>query len=83
MEYIEESEAKAIAVQFAKARGSKGFTAEECCALLNEAQRIRIENAMISLVIDGTMVCEWDGKKMSIRTEAPNGGAKRPPTKNL
>ena len=65
-EIFTDEEVCAITMQFAKARGAKGFTMDELTELLDDAARIRASNIMLELIISGRRRCDWDGEKLLI-----------------
>lgn len=54
----------AITKQFAKGRGSEGFTEEELQGVLNELLTVRYAAMLLNHLIDGDLICDWDGKEV-------------------
>ena len=69
---LTENEGRALATQFAKARGEKGFSADEFAALLADAERIRRENVLLDLIIRGRFICDWNGKEIMMKMMKKN-----------
>jgi hypothetical protein len=69
---FEDREIKALLMQFAKARGSNGFTKDEFVGLLDYAYRVRMENDLLEIIIAGEFMCDWDGKELIVVNKQPS-----------
>lgn len=68
MTHVSDKECEAIATQFAKSRGKKGFTENEFVELLDHIQLIRIQNEMVDLIISGEFLLDWNGSDILVST---------------
>lgn len=64
IEWLSNEEEKAIALNFARTRGERGFTEEELSGVLNEFIKTRAEAALLDHVLRGNLRCDWDGSKI-------------------
>ena len=66
LEILSAEEEQAIIKSFMVSRGDKGANAEEISNLLSQACSIRLQNDLLNAVISGQMICDWNGKEMTL-----------------
>jgi hypothetical protein len=60
---LTETEAVAVLHALARGTGSRGFTTSEAQALLDWAESVRVDAAILRLILDGEMRARWSAAK--------------------
>ena len=67
MSYLTENEQQTLALQLAATRGDKGFTDEEFAGVWSEAEGMRIQGLLLTLMLDGHLDWDWRNGKIVMK----------------